>query len=132
MFVDTLNSYSYYPKIVSPRKHHGKLPNTLGSTNTSFGMTYLCQTRVRHLTLLGHFCMCVPAMSISKNKKIQDTIGTREQEESNTLSPKKKKIHGKLPNILGSIDTLFGVPYPCRTLNTFQTLLHVYHNRVFF
>ena len=29
-------------------------------------------------------------MSISKNKKIQDTIGTREQEESNTLSQNKE------------------------------------------
>ena len=131
MFVDTLNSYSYYPKIVSPRQHHGKLPNTLGSIDTSFGMTYLCRTRVRHLTLLGHFYMSVPAMSISKNKKIQDTIGTREQEESNTLS-QNKKHHGKLPNILGIINTLFGVLYQCWTHNTSQTILYVCHSRAFF
>ena len=48
-------------------------------------------TRVGHLHCLGHFCMCVPAVSLKK--KMKHMAKTQEQEESNTLSQNKESIY---------------------------------------
>ena len=63
----------------------------LGSTDTLFGVTYPYRTPVGHLTCLRYFCMRVPAMSFFF-LNLQDTVGTLEQEELNTLSQNKESI----------------------------------------
>ena len=68
---------------------HTSTTRYLESTNTSFR----CRTHVKNLTHLGHFCMRVSTVSLKKKKKIQNTIGTREQEELNILSQNKESIH---------------------------------------
>ena len=66
----------------------------LGSTDTLFGVSYPCQTCIRHLKFLRHFCMHVPTKSFFLNKKkMQNTAGTRQHEKSNTLSQNKENIH---------------------------------------
>ena len=68
----------------------------LESMDTIFGVSCPCQICIGYLTLLGEFCMCVPAMSLKLLLLLffkQDIAETREQKESNTLSQNKENIH---------------------------------------
>ena len=51
------------------------------------------------LWILLHGCSSSVVLKNKKKKKMQDTIGTQEQEESNTILQNKENIHALNNNI---------------------------------